>query len=108
MTPGRHRTGTARSERCSLNALRVPPGPRPKSCNPEPAGQLRCSNPRAVTRPGNIPTRTCRDGTRQAAVYSATKGAVYAKAHQTGGHFVPWENPEAFVEDVRETFRKLR
>jgi hypothetical protein len=33
---------------------------------------------------------------------------VYAKAHQKGGHFVPWENPEAFVEDVRETFRKLR
>jgi len=33
---------------------------------------------------------------------------VYAKAHQTGGPFVPWENPEALVEDVRETFRKLR
>jgi pimeloyl-ACP methyl ester carboxylesterase len=33
---------------------------------------------------------------------------VCVKAHQKGGHFVPWENPEAFVDDVRETFRGLR
>jgi pimeloyl-ACP methyl ester carboxylesterase len=33
---------------------------------------------------------------------------VYAKAHQKGGHFVPWENPDAFIDDVRATFRKLR
>jgi pimeloyl-ACP methyl ester carboxylesterase len=30
---------------------------------------------------------------------------VYAKAHGVGGHFVPWENPSAFIEDVRNTFR---
>jgi pimeloyl-ACP methyl ester carboxylesterase len=33
---------------------------------------------------------------------------VYAKAHEKGGHFVPWENPDAFIDDVRATFRKLR
>ena len=33
---------------------------------------------------------------------------VYVKAHQKGGHFVPWENPDAFIDDVRATFRKLR
>ena len=33
---------------------------------------------------------------------------VYAKAHQKGGHFVPWENPDAYIDDVRATFRKLR
>ncbi|MCI2422968.1 epoxide hydrolase [Saccharopolyspora sp. K220] len=33
---------------------------------------------------------------------------IYIKAHQRGGHFVPWENPEAVIEDVRATFRKLR
>jgi pimeloyl-ACP methyl ester carboxylesterase len=33
---------------------------------------------------------------------------VYAKAHAKGGHFVPWENPEAYIDDVRATFRKLR
>ncbi|SCE77771.1 epoxide hydrolase family protein [Micromonospora mirobrigensis] len=33
---------------------------------------------------------------------------VYAKAHPRGGHFVPWENPEAVIEDVRATFRGLR
>jgi hypothetical protein len=32
---------------------------------------------------------------------------VYAKAHQKGGHFIPWE-PDAFFDDVRATFRKLR
>jgi len=33
---------------------------------------------------------------------------VYAKAHERGGHFGPWENPNAFVEGIRETFRILR
>ena len=33
---------------------------------------------------------------------------VYVKAHARGGHFVPWENPEAVIDDVRTTFRKLR
>jgi pimeloyl-ACP methyl ester carboxylesterase len=33
---------------------------------------------------------------------------IYAKAHAKGGHFVPWENPEAYIEGVRETFRQLR
>jgi len=30
---------------------------------------------------------------------------IYAKAHSKGGHFGPWENPEAFIEGIRETFR---
>ena len=29
-------------------------------------------------------------------------------AHERGGHFAPWENPEAWVEDMRETFRIAR
>jgi pimeloyl-ACP methyl ester carboxylesterase len=33
---------------------------------------------------------------------------VYLKAHARGGHFVPWENPEAVIDDVRATFRRLR
>ena len=33
---------------------------------------------------------------------------IYLKAHARGGHFVPWENPEAVIDDVRTTFRKLR
>jgi pimeloyl-ACP methyl ester carboxylesterase len=33
---------------------------------------------------------------------------VYMKAHRKGGHFVPWENPDAVIEDVRATFRELR
>jgi pimeloyl-ACP methyl ester carboxylesterase len=32
---------------------------------------------------------------------------VYLKVHARG-HFVPWENPEAVIDDVRTTFRKLR
>jgi len=27
------------------------------------------------------------------------------KAHSKGGHFGPWENTEAFIEGIRETFR---
>lgn len=33
---------------------------------------------------------------------------VYLNAHEKGGHFTPWENPEAVIEDIRATFRKLR
>jgi hypothetical protein len=33
---------------------------------------------------------------------------VYVKAHAKGGHFVPFENPEAVIDDVRATFRMLR
>jgi pimeloyl-ACP methyl ester carboxylesterase len=33
---------------------------------------------------------------------------VNIKVHQKGGHFGPWENPEAFITDIRETFRGLR
>jgi pimeloyl-ACP methyl ester carboxylesterase len=33
---------------------------------------------------------------------------VYVKAHAKGGHFVPWENPDAVIDDIRATFRTLR
>lgn len=33
---------------------------------------------------------------------------VYAKAHEKGGHFAAWENPEAVIEGIRGTFRGLR
>jgi pimeloyl-ACP methyl ester carboxylesterase len=33
---------------------------------------------------------------------------VYFKRHASGGHFAPAEEPGAVVEDVRETFRKVR
>ncbi|MEH1168266.1 epoxide hydrolase family protein [Micromonospora sp. CPCC 205539] len=33
---------------------------------------------------------------------------VYLKAHEHGGHFTAWENPEAVIEDIRATFRPLR
>jgi hypothetical protein len=32
----------------------------------------------------------------------------YAKVRDSGGHFAPAEEPAAFVEDVRATFRPLR
>lgn len=33
---------------------------------------------------------------------------IYVRAHAAGGHFVPWENPDAYIADVRATFRSLR
>lgn len=33
---------------------------------------------------------------------------VHTGAHERGGHFTPWENPAAVIEDIRATFRKLR
>ncbi|MFN3230688.1 MAG: epoxide hydrolase family protein [Alphaproteobacteria bacterium] len=33
---------------------------------------------------------------------------VYSKEHKGGGHFVPMENPQAVIDDVRATFRGLR
>ncbi len=29
-------------------------------------------------------------------------------AHDHGGHFIPWENPDAWVNDLRRTFRGRR
>ena len=36
------------------------------------------------------------------------KGLLSLKAHEHGGHFTAWENPEAVIEDIRATFRPLR
>ena len=33
---------------------------------------------------------------------------IYAKAHEKGGHFAAWVNPDAMIEGVRETFRRFR
>ncbi|MFJ9692240.1 epoxide hydrolase family protein [Kitasatospora sp. NPDC101183] len=33
---------------------------------------------------------------------------VNVNAHERGGHFIPWENPEAWVDDLRRTFRGRR
>ncbi|MGP4012938.1 epoxide hydrolase family protein [Streptomyces sp. 4N124] len=33
---------------------------------------------------------------------------INIKVHEKGGHFVAWENAEAFTGDIRETFRKVR
>lgn len=39
---------------------------------------------------------------------SALFNPVYAQAHAEGGHFAPWENPQAVIEGIRATFRDLR
>lgn len=33
---------------------------------------------------------------------------VNVTAHDHGGHFAPWENPGAWIQDMRETFRRAR
>ncbi|MGW0548810.1 epoxide hydrolase family protein [Streptomyces altiplanensis] len=33
---------------------------------------------------------------------------VNLTAHDGGGHFIPWEAPDAWVDDLRRTFRKAR
>jgi pimeloyl-ACP methyl ester carboxylesterase len=33
---------------------------------------------------------------------------ILLKAYEKGGHFVPFENPEAIIADIRETFQMLR
>jgi pimeloyl-ACP methyl ester carboxylesterase len=34
--------------------------------------------------------------------------AIFLKAYEKGGHFAPFENSEAIIADIRETFRMLR
>ena len=31
---------------------------------------------------------------------------VNVNAHEHGGHFIPWENPEAWISDLRRTFQR--
>ncbi|MDQ0753867.1 hypothetical protein QF034_008098 [Streptomyces africanus] len=33
---------------------------------------------------------------------------INVNAHDPGGHFIPWENPEAWVSDLRRTFNGRR
>jgi len=33
---------------------------------------------------------------------------AYLKAHEKGGHFAAFENPDAVIADIRATFRMLR
>jgi pimeloyl-ACP methyl ester carboxylesterase len=33
--------------------------------------------------------------------------AIHLKAYEKGGHFAPFEHPEAIITDIRETFRRL-
>ena len=39
---------------------------------------------------------------------AARFNSTFLKAHEKGGHFVPFENPEAILADIRETFRTMR
>ncbi|RYE43537.1 MAG: epoxide hydrolase [Hyphomicrobiales bacterium] len=47
------------------------------------------------------------------AAFKAGGGLFYAdvrdvNVHEKGGHFGPWENPDAWIDDLRSTYRKLR
>lgn len=33
---------------------------------------------------------------------------INVKAHDHGGHFAPWENPDAWITDMRDTFRAAK
>ncbi|MFS8047540.1 epoxide hydrolase family protein [Rhizobium sp. BR 314] len=33
---------------------------------------------------------------------------IFYKRHEKGGHFAAWEQPQALVEDIRDSFRSLR
>jgi pimeloyl-ACP methyl ester carboxylesterase len=59
------------------------------------------------TSPPGVDASNSVDAFRSSPV-SAMYNTVYAKAHEKGGHFVSWENPEAVIEDIRATFRPLR
>jgi hypothetical protein len=52
-------------------------------------------------------------GERVRAFTSGQQAAVWfnhvnVNAHDHGGHFIPWENPEAWVSDLRRTFHDRR
>jgi hypothetical protein len=38
----------------------------------------------------------------------AFPGLIHYQRHPKGGHFAAWEQPEAFVDDLRQGFRSLR
>ncbi|MEV6820419.1 hypothetical protein AB0M72_16855 [Nocardiopsis dassonvillei] len=40
--------------------------------------------------------------------YANANRCPWTPAHDRGGHFIPWENPDAWVDDLRRTFRGLR
>lgn len=43
----------------------------------------------------------------KSAPFAGDFNIVYAKAYEKGGHFGPWENPEAYVEGITELFTEV-
>ena len=60
-------------------------------------------NPPGVT----TPDRT-RPDTSSTATAPAWYNHVNVTAHDRGGHFIPWEIPDEWINDLRRTFRKFR
>ncbi|MBB4920120.1 epoxide hydrolase family protein [Streptosporangium saharense] len=58
-------------------------------------------NPPGVTTDGRV--RSFLDGDR-----AGWYNHVNLTAHDRGGHFIPWEIPDAWVDDLRRTFRDRR
>lgn len=78
------------------------PRPHPGSYRP------RWASPSSVTRtrPGSAAderVRAIRNGPQADWI-----NHVNVTAHDHGGHFIPWENPDARVNDLRRTFRGRR
>ena len=62
---------------------------------------------------GDVAPPGAHDRDRRIAAFKKGAGRFYAdvrqvNVHQKGGHFGPWENPDAWIDDLRSTFRSLR
>jgi pimeloyl-ACP methyl ester carboxylesterase len=57
--------------------------------------------------PPGVPTDQRVAAFRRSSV-AANYDIVYLNAHERGGHFQPWENPQAVIDDIRATFRNQR
>jgi hypothetical protein len=58
--------------------------------------------------PPGIRTAAERVGAFKTGPQAAWFNYVNVNAHDQGGHFIPWENPDAWVGDLRRTFRGRR
>jgi pimeloyl-ACP methyl ester carboxylesterase len=88
-------TGSIASSLLTYSAFDLPPGPRPPAgMATPPAGLYLCPD-----EPRLIPPK--RWAERQ---YDVARWSVLPR----GGHFLPTEEPELFVRDLREFFRPLR
>jgi hypothetical protein len=95
-----------------VGRVRRPPPERGRDRAPAASGCAPAASPAGITFVGYENPPGVRTGQRVRHFLDSDRAAWYdhvnLTAHEAGGHFIPWEIPDQWVDDLRRTFRGRR